>query len=77
VSNGDEPAAPCNIFSGYDTSQYTGFTKREVIAKDCLVGILSNTTPTQSQEQLDRIFKIVPIIAVKLADALLSALAKP
>jgi len=69
-SNGEERAYP-------DNERQCGFTKRELIAKDALVGILSMSTPPNisNEQALMAYLKFPSMLAVMQADALLLALA--
>ena len=66
---GDEPAYPVESSVGQIKVVHGGFTKREIIAKDMMSGLLANTTLHQTWEEY-------AIAAVFAADALLDELNK-
>lgn len=64
--------------AGFQDRYHQGFTKREVIAKDCLAAILSMSTPPNVQDAIgmEKYLYYPAMLAVKQADALLIELSK-
>ena len=75
-ANGNEPAYPSHGSMGEVV--LFGMTKREVIAKDILSGIVSMTSPPTKWQIENRALYLseTSMLAVDLADALLEALEK-